>query len=269
MNRIEQRLEHLAGTGQTAFVPFLMAGDPDFSWSEDLVDLLDQAGADIIEYGVPFSDPVGDGPVIQEAAQRALSRGATLAGVLESVRRIRQRCEVPLMLFSYLNPILAYGIDRFASDAAAAGVDGVLCVDMPPDETSDYKRALDAAGLCTIFLAAPTTTDDRLRVIGQQSTGFVYYISRLGVTGERTALEQDLAAATARVKRLVDKPVCVGFGISTAEQAAAVAGMADGVVIGSALVRLIHEQVRCTGGLERIRVWAEAMSRAIHAKTYG
>lgn len=264
MNRIEQRLRHLAGKKQTAFVPFLMAGDPDFNRSEDMVYLLDQVGADIIEYGVPFSDPVGDGPVIQEAAQRALRGGATLAGVLESVRRIRQRCDVPLMLFSYLNPILAYGIQRFALDAAAAGVDGVLCVDMPPDEGSEYKRALDGAGLSTIFLAAPTTTDDRLRVIGQQSTGFVYYISRLGVTGERSALEQDLAAAVTRVKRLVGKPVCVGFGISTPEQAAAVAGMADGVVIGSALVRLIHEQVTCDGGPERIRAWAEAVSRAIH-----
>jgi len=268
MNRIEERLAKLAGKGQTAFVPFLMAGDPDFDQSENIVCQLDQAGADIIEYGVPFSDPVGDGPVIQEAAQRALAGGATLAGVLESVRRIRQRSEVPLMLFSYLNPILAYGIRRFAQDAGAAGVDGVLCVDMPPDEGSEYKQALHAAGLCTIFLAAPTTTDDRLRVIGQQSTGFVYYISRLGVTGERAALEQDLAAAVARVKRLTGKPVCVGFGISTPEQAAAVAGMADGVVIGSALVRLIHEQTVQHGDPERIGRWVEAMARAIHEKRH-
>ncbi|MBP9002015.1 MAG: tryptophan synthase subunit alpha [Candidatus Hydrogenedentes bacterium] len=269
MNRIERRLSALAGEKKTAFVPFLMAGDPDFSWSERIVCLLDRAGADIIEYGVPFSDPVGDGPVIQEAAQRALSGGATLAGVLESVKHVRERSDVPLMLFSYLNPILAYGVERFARDAAAAGVDGVLCVDMPPDEANEYKQALDSTGLRAIFLAAPTTTDERLTLIGQQSTGFVYYISRLGVTGERAALEQDLAASVAKVKRLTGKPVCVGFGISTPEQAASVAGMADGVVIGSALVRLIHEREGTSGGLEAIGAWAEAMARAVHDRGQG
>ncbi|HOQ91165.1 MAG TPA: tryptophan synthase subunit alpha [Candidatus Hydrogenedentes bacterium] len=266
MNRIEERLALLKQAGKTAFIPFLMAGDPDFASSEEIVFLLDRSGADIIEYGVPFSDPVGDGPVIQQAAQRALRGGASMKEVLESVRRIRTRSSVPLMLFSYLNPILAYGIEAFARDAAEAGVDGVLCVDLPPDEAAEYKRLLDAAGICTIFLAAPTTTEVRLKLIGEQSSGFVYYISRLGVTGERAILEKDLERAVTRVKKLTGKPVCVGFGISTPEQAAAVASMADGVVIGSALVRLIHEQSARPGGIDAIKVWADNMSRAIHEK---
>jgi tryptophan synthase alpha chain len=231
--------------------------------SEQLVLALERAGADVIEFGVPFSDPVGDGIVIQEAAQRALQRGASLRKVIAAVRSIRQKSQVPLLLFSYFNPILAYGIEAFARDAAEAGVDGVLCVDLPPDEADDYKLALDQAGLCTIFLTAPTTSDDRLRLVGAKSTGFVYYVSRLGVTGEQAALAEGLKEAVARIQRLTGKPVAVGFGISTPKQAAAVAGLAEGVVVGSAIVRVIAQHGLDPTLVDDVEAFAASLARAV------
>lgn len=241
MNRIQQRFEQLRAAGETAFIPYITAGDPNMAQSERIVLALAEAGSDVIELGIPFSDPVGDGLAIQAAAQRALANGATPRGVIELVRQIRKKSKVPLLLFTYFNPILAYGIERFAKDASEAGADGVLCVDLPPEEAGEYKRALDSQGLCTVFLTAPTSTDGRLDAIARQCTGFVYYVSRLGVTGERSELQSDLDQAVARIKRHTDKPVAVGFGISTPEHARAVAGMAEGVVVGSAIVRLIGE----------------------------
>ena len=238
MNRIEQRLATLKQTSEPAFIPYVTAGDPSLDQTEQVVLALERAGADIIEYGIPFSDPVGDGPVIQEAAQRALARGVKTPQIFESLQRIRQQSQVPILLFSYFNPILAYGVEHFARDAAAAGADGVLCVDLPPEEAGEYKQYLDQYQLCTVFLTAPTTTDDRLKHIAEYCTGFIYYVSRLGVTGEQTALATDLQQAVARI-RGAGKPVAVGFGISTPEQAREVAGLADGVVVGSAIVRLI------------------------------
>lgn len=241
MNRIEERFEILRGRGETAFIPYITAGDPSLAQSEQIVYALERAGADVIEFGVPFSDPVGDGAAIQEAAQRALALGATLPEVLKTVKRIRANSQVPLMLFSYFNPILAHGLEKFAVDCAEAGVDGVLCVDLPPEEAGPYKAALDAHGICTIFLVAPTSTDERIAKIAEKCSGFVYYVSRLGVTGERSELAAGLDAAVARIHQYTSKPVAVGFGISTPEQARKVAGLAEGVVVGSALVRLIAE----------------------------
>ncbi len=263
MNRIESRFQALKTRGVSAFIPYITAGDPNLEVSEKLVLALERAGADIIEFGVPFSDPVGDGIVIQEAAQRALLHGASLRKVIASVRAIRTKSEVPLLLFSYFNPILAYGIETFALDAADAGVDGVLCVDLPPDEADDYKAALDRAGLCTVFLTAPTTSDDRLRLVGAKSTGFVYYVSRLGVTGEKAALAEGLKEAVARIQRLTGKPVAVGFGISTPEQAAAVAGLAEGVVVGSAIVRVVAEHGNDPALVDNVEAFAESLARAV------
>lgn len=241
MNRIEERFNELRGRGETAFIPYITGGDPSLDMSERIVLALAEAGADIVEFGVPFSDPVGDGTVIQEAAQRALAGGATLPAIFDTIRRIRARCDTPLLLFSYFNPILVYGVERFSKEAAEAGADGVLCVDLPPEEAGDYKAALEKHGLCTVFLTAPTTSDARLEAVARQCTGFVYYVSRLGVTGEQAALAQDLETHVARIKVHTDNPVAVGFGISTPEQAAKVAGMAEGVVVGSAIVRLIAQ----------------------------
>ncbi|MFP4502169.1 MAG: tryptophan synthase subunit alpha [Candidatus Hydrogenedentota bacterium] len=241
MNRIEARFQELRERGETAFIPYITAGDPSLAQSEAIVLALAEAGCDVIELGVPFSDPVGDGPVIQEAAQRALAGRVSLDGILASIRHIRQKSEVPILLFSYFNPIMAYGAEVFARDAADAGADGLLCVDLPPEEADKYKQALDAHGLCTVFLVAPTTSEARLARIAEKCTGFIYYVSRLGVTGEQQELSADLAEALAGIKRHTDKPVAVGFGISTPEQAAKVAGMAEGVVVGSALVRHIAQ----------------------------
>jgi tryptophan synthase alpha chain len=262
VNRIEARFEELKRRGETAFIPYITAGDPSLERTGEFILALEAAGADVIELGVPFSDPVGDGPVIQAAAQRALERGTTLRGILDLVRRVRETSQAPVLLFSYFNPVLAYGAENFARDAADAGVDGLLCVDLPPEEAGEYKAALDAHGLCTVFLIAPTTTEERLDLVAERCTGFIYYVSRLGVTGEQAALSADLADAIARIKRHTGKPVAVGFGISTPEQAAQVAGMAEGVVVGSAIVRLIADLGDAPDAPERVRAFAGSLSSA-------
>jgi tryptophan synthase alpha chain len=190
---------------------------------------------------VPFSDPLADGPVIQRASERALRRGTTLAAVLDAVRRIRKKSELPIVLFSYANPLLRYGLERLARDAHEAGVDGVLVTDLPPEEAGEWLPAARQADLDTIFLAAPTSSDERLRRVAEATRGFVYAVSRTGVTGEKDSLSGDARPLVARLRALTDVPVALGFGISTPEQVQAAAGVADGVVVGSALVRFLEE----------------------------
>jgi len=262
MNRIEERFATLKAAGKTAFIPYITGGDPTLAKSKEIILALEAAGADIIELGVPFSDPVGDGPVIQAASQRALLNHVTTSDILALVKDVRQTSQVPILLFSYFNPILVYGIERLAKDMADAGADGLLCVDLPAEEAEEYKAALAAHGLCTVFLTAPTTSDERLAAVAQQCTGFVYYVSRLGVTGEQSALVTDLAEQVARIKRQTGKPVAVGFGISTPEHAKAVAGMAEGVVVGSAIVRLIGEKGGAADMAEAVRAFVEPLVQA-------
>lgn len=239
MNRIQERFKVLKAEGKTAFIPYITAGDPTLARTEELVCSLDEAGADIVELGVPFSDPVADGAVNQAAAMRALEHGVTLHDIVAAVGRIRQRSQVPIVLFTYYNPVLVYGIQDFARDAAVAGVDGVLCVDLPPEEAYEYREVLTGQGIDTIFLAAPTSTDARLKLIAEQSTGFVYYVSQMGVTGERARIAESVQGMVAKIRSFGDTPVAVGFGISTPEQAHEIAGYADGVIVGSAIVRLV------------------------------
>lgn len=241
MNRIDQRFQDLKAAGKTAFIPYITAGDPTLAQTEEIVYALEAAGADIIEFGVPFSDPIGDGPVNQEAALRALKHNVTLRDVLALIKRIREKSQVAILIFTYYNPVLAFGLKAFAEAAADAGADGVLCVDLPPEEADEYKAALDEAGLRTVFLMSPTSTDERIQLIAKQSTGFIYYVSRLGVTGEQAALAADLDQAVANIQKHTTTPVAVGFGISTPEQARAVGSMAQGVVVGSAIVRMIGQ----------------------------
>lgn len=241
MNRIDQRFQDLKAEGKTAFIPYITAGDPTLAQTEKIVYALEEAGADIIEFGVPFSDPIGDGPVNQEAALRALKHHVTLKDVIGLIKKIRAKSEVAILIFTYYNPVLAYGLEAFAKDAAEAGADGVLCVDLPPEEADGYKAALDANDLRTVFLMSPTSTDQRIELIAKQSSGFIYYVSRLGVTGEQADLAADLDKAVANIQQHTDTPVAVGFGISTPEQAKKVASMAQGVVVGSAIVRMIGE----------------------------
>ena len=242
MSGISEVFARCAEEGRAAFIPFLMAGDPSLSATAGQLAALAAGGADIIELGVPFSDPIADGPVNQRAAMRALAAGAGLSGILELIARHRDQLGVPIVLFTYYNPVYARGLERFAEQAAASGVDGVLCVDLPPEEAErDLVPVLRERGVDTIFLLAPTSTRDRIARVAAASSGFVYYVSRTGTTGERSSLPPDLMRELKRLRRRVDLPLAVGFGISSPDQVAAVSEVADGVVVGSALVRLVEQ----------------------------
>jgi len=241
MGRIGQRFARCREEGRRAFLAFLTAGDPSLDRTVEAALALDGAGTDVLELGVPFSDPLADGPVIQRASERALARGTTLPRVLEAVRRIRERSELPLLLFSYYNPLLRHGLVRLAGEAKEAGVDGVLVTDLPPEEAGEWTSAARAADLDTVFLASPTSPPERLRLVADASRGFVYAISRTGVTGEREALSEDARPLVERLHALTGVPVALGFGLSTPEQVRAAAAVADGVVVGSALVRFLEE----------------------------
>jgi len=239
--RIARRFRELAEAGELGLVAYITAGDPSLDASEKIVLAAAEAGADVVELGVPFSDPVADGPTIQRASERALRGGATLAGVLGLVRRLRERTQVPLVIFSYFNPILQMGIEKFAEAAAAARADGVLATDLTPEESEEYRAALRARGLDTIFLAAPTSTDARLERIAGVSSGFLYLISRTGVTGAREALPLELPGLVRRIRKFTALPVAVGFGISLPTHVTVLGGIADAAVVGSALVAEIEK----------------------------
>ena len=239
MSRIRERFRALRSRGERALVPFVTVGDPDVSTTEALVPALVEAGADLIELGVPFSDPVAEGPTIQRASERALASGATARRVLELVKGLRPRLDVPLVLMGYANVFLTMGEREFAEAAQAAGVDGVICVDLPPEEGVGFRRELEARGVDPILLAAPTTTPERLALLARETRGFLYYVSLTGVTGARAELARGIEARVRRVRETADIPVCVGFGVSTAEHARQIGAFADGVVVGSALVERI------------------------------
>jgi tryptophan synthase alpha chain len=241
LTRIGERFARLRKEGRKAFVAFLTAGDPSLDRTVAAAAELDQAGVDVLELGVPFSDPLADGPVIQRSSERALKRGTTLSTVLEAVRRIRRKTELPLLLFSYYNPLLRHGLARLAAQAREAGVDGVLVTDLPPEEAGPWLEAARPCALDTVFLAAPTSPDDRLHRVAEASRGFVYAVSRTGVTGERQALSDDARPLVERLRAWTEVPVALGFGISTPEQVAQAGAVADGVVVGSALVRFLEE----------------------------
>jgi tryptophan synthase alpha chain len=241
MTRIGSAFAELRARGQKGLVAFVTAGDPSLERTGEIALEMEKGGVDVLELGVPFSDPLADGPVIQRASERALRAGATLADVLQLVRQIRRRSALPLVLFSYLNPLLRYGLARLAADAAEAGVDGVLVTDLPPEEAGEWVGVARAAALDTVFLASPTSPDDRLRRVAEASRGFVYAVSRTGVTGERDAISDEAAPLVRRIKALTGEPVVLGFGLSTPQQVQAAAEVADGVVVGSALVRFLEE----------------------------
>lgn len=239
--RISKRFAELGSAGELGLVAYITAGDPSLEATQKFVLALAEAGADVIELGVPFSDPLADGPTIQRASERALKAGTTLHGVLELVRRIRQSSQVPLVLFTYFNPVLQMGLEKFAKAAAQAGADGVLVTDLTPEESEDYRRILHAQHLDTIFLAAPTSGDERLQKISACSSGFLYVISRTGVTGAKDALPEDLPGLLRRVHQFTQLPVAVGFGISLPGHVSVLGGLADAAVVGSALVAEIEK----------------------------
>jgi tryptophan synthase alpha chain len=240
VSRIADRFAALRRRGERALVPFVTAGDPDLGTTEALVLAMAEAGADLVELGVPFSDPIADGPTIQRAYERALAGGTSLRRVLELVKRLRARTDLPLILMGSANPFYAMGPRGFAEAAAGAGADGAIVPDLPPEEGADLFAALAEAGLDGVLLAAPTTTEARLRLLAERTRGFLYFVSLTGVTGARAALAADLEASVRRARSLCPLPVCVGFGVSTPEHAAAIGRYADGVVVGSAIVDRIE-----------------------------
>jgi len=244
--RIHSLFERLKGERRAALIAYITAGDPTPERTPGIVAALERGGVDLIELGVPFSEPIADGPVIQRGAERALRAGTNVVKVLEIARKIREHSEITILLFTYLNPVLRYGLEKLAADAKAAGVDGCLLTDLSVEEAESYMGAMRSAGLDTVFLAAPTSTDARLKLIAKYSTGFVYLVSRTGVTGERSALSEALAPLIERTRAVTALPLAAGFGISTPEQAGVVAKMADGVVVGSAIVRLIEKNASDT-----------------------
>jgi tryptophan synthase alpha chain len=265
VQRLDARFAALKREGRAGFVAYVMAGDPDAETSLALVKGLPGAGADIIELGFPFSDPMADGPAIQRAALRALSAGMTLAGTLGLARRFREGDKTtPIVLMGYLNPIVTRGYEAFAAQAAAAGIDGLIAVDCPPEEADPLADALDREGVDLIRLATPTTDDARLAIVARRTRGFVYYVSVAGVTGAKAAVATDVAPAVARVRAATGLPVAVGFGIRTPDQAAAIARVADAAVVGSALVDAIAGAIaEGADPAERVLAAAAALGGAI------
>src|SRR3984893_10315635 len=265
--RIAQRFAELRASGELGIIAYITAGDPTLDATYRFVLALAEAGADVIELGIPFSDPLADGPTIQRASERALKAGTTLAGVLDLVGRIRQSSQVPLILFGYYNPIFQMGLEKFAAAASAAGADGVLVTDLTPEESVDYRRILAAHRLDTVFLGAPTSTDERLATIAACTSGFLYLISRTGVTGAKDSLPDELPALLRRTRAITNLPLAVGFGISLPRQVSVLGGLADAAVIGSALVSEIENaksvDAAATALAARIRSLKQAASRGL------
>ncbi len=241
MNRLETTFNQLKAKGEKALIAYIMAGDPSLQETEHLVLELERAGADVIELGVPFSDPIADGPVIQQAAERALRSGTTLRKILNTVSALRARTQIPIVLMAYYNTIHAFGEAGFCRRAVEVGVDGLIVPDMPPEEAGPLTAPAEEAGLDLIFLLAPTSTAERRKTVTKQSHGFVYYVSLTGITGAKLNNVQDVGQHVAKIRRLTTVPVAVGFGVATPDDAARVAQMADGVIVGSAIVRQVAD----------------------------
>ncbi len=263
MSNISATLSALKDQGKKALVTFITAGDPNLETSEKIVHTLIESGVDMIELGFPFSDPMADGPTIQLASERALKSGTTLHGILDMVARVRQHSNIPIVLMGYYNPVFCYGLESFARDAAAAGVDGLLLVDLPPEEADELHPFLKDARIDLITLLAPTTGAERCAQLAKTGEGFLYYVSMTGVTGSKQVDAGAIATAVSELKVQSPVPVAVGFGISTPADAGAVAGIADVVVVGSALVKLIAEKSASPDLLDSVGMFARALKRAI------
>jgi len=259
MSRIREKFRELKGSGRGGFIPFITAGDPDLETTERLLIELAKAGADVIELGVPFSDPVADGEVIQRASERALRNGVTVHDALTCARNVRQHMDVPLVLFSYFNPLLQFGQERLAFAASQAGIDAVLVTDLIPEEAASWTQTLHGQGLDPIFLVAPTTSDKRLAYITQQARGFIYAVSRAGGTGARDQMTRDAEALVNRVRAVSDLPIAVGFGISSEEQVRAMCRFADAAVVGSAIVKQIEKLGNSTDLVEHVGEFARSL----------
>jgi len=266
MSRIKNTFNRIKKKNETALIPYIMAGDPDLATTRRLILEMEKAGCDIIELGAPFSDPLADGPTIQKAAIRSLRNRTSIADVLGLVADVRTTSKVPLILMTYYNLIFKYGEERFVHDAAAAGLDGLILPDLPPEEAGTLMPLAKKAGLDTIFLLAPTSTEERIQLVSKVSQGFIYYVSLTGVTGAKLAVQNSIKDALLRIKSVTDKPVCVGFGIASPDQAAQVAMWgADGVIVGSALVKVIEENVGPPELVDRTLAFVQALKKGVLA----
>ncbi|HZO86744.1 MAG TPA: tryptophan synthase subunit alpha [Chthonomonadaceae bacterium] len=263
MSRLSQRFEQLRARGEKALICFVTAGDPSAEGTVEIVTALGQAGADAVEIGIPFSDPMADGPSIQASSQRALEGGMTTAKTLSIVQSIRQASpDLPLILMTYYNPVRRYGLPRFAADTHAAGVDAHILTDLTPEEAGEWKRIAAVHDLDTVFLLAPTSTSERIEIVSRLSTGFIYCVSRTGVTGARQDVPAELREVVARIKAQTDTPVCVGFGVSQPEHVRRICAFADGAVVGSALVDLIHRHSQGPDLLAHVRDYVASLKAA-------
>ncbi len=263
MNRIVERFTRLAREGQKGFIVYIGSGDPNLEATRQLALAFDKLGVDVLELGVPFSDPLADGLVNQLAAQRGLESGTTPPKVLEVVSAIRKESQIPIVLYIYFNLIHRCGIERFIRAAAQAGVDGMLVLDLPPEESDSYEALMRQAGLCNIYLVAPTTPDDRIELIVQRGAGFIYYVSREGVTGMQTKVADTIAQMTAKIRAHTKLPIAVGFGISTPEQAKTVAASGEAVVVGSAIVNQIAQHGKAPDLIQRVSEFVKPLVQAV------
>jgi tryptophan synthase alpha chain len=263
MNRIVERFAQLRREGQEGFIVYIGAGDPTLDATRQFALAFDKLGVDVLELGVPFSDPLADGLVNQLAAQRGLESGTTPPRVLETVAAIRRKSQIPVVLYIYFNLIHRHGVERFIQDAAQAGVDGLLVLDLPPEEGGNYEALMEKAGLCNIYLVAPTTPDDRIELIVKRGRGFIYYVSREGVTGMQTRVADTIAQMTAKIRAHTDLPIAVGFGISTPEQARTVSASAEAVVVGSAIVSQIARHGQGPDPIARVSDFVNSLVTAV------
>ncbi|MBI5198946.1 MAG: tryptophan synthase subunit alpha [Nitrospirae bacterium] len=263
MNRIEKRFKKLNTQNRKALIPYIMAGDPDIKTTEELILEIERSGGDLIELGVPFTDPLADGPVIQKAHYRALKNKVTLRNVLDFVKRIREKTTIPLVLMTYYNPIFKYGDEDFIKDAVTSGVDGVIIPDLPFEEAKDFIKTSKMNGLDTIFLLAPTSTPERISMITNASRGFIYYVSITGITGAKIEGIDQIKNSLEKIREVTDKPIAVGFGISTAVEAKKISEWADGIIIGSAIVRVIEENLGSPSIVNKVGEFVKTLSEGI------
>lgn len=263
MNRIVGKFAQLKQAGKKAFVVYIGAGDPNLEATRQLTLAFDQAGVDVLELGVPFSDPLADGLVNQLAAQRGLESGTTPPKLLETIAAIRKDSQIPIVLYIYFNLIHKVGLEKFIKDCAKAGVDGLLVLDLPPEESDNYEALMKKAGLCHIYLVAPTTPEDRMALIVKRGSGFIYYISRIGVTGMQTSVATDLAAQVAKIRAHTNLPIAVGFGVSNPTQAKTVASEGDGCVVGSAIVNQIAEYGQSPELVAKVGAFVKSLADAV------
>ena len=263
MRALDKKFSELHDCGKKAFIAYITAGDPSIESTIELVYQFEKCGVDIIELGIPFSDPIADGPVNQEAAQRALEKQITIGQILDAVKTIRKQSEIPIVFFTYLNTILSYGMKSFARDAADAGLSGVLILDIPPEEADEYKRLMDDHEIDTVFLVSPVTPPERIEIIAKYASGFVYYVSQMGVTGERSNISETIPYMVQQIRNYTHIPVAVGFGISTPEQVSEISQFSDGIIVGSSIVRRIGEFGKIPGFEKRIGDYVKTLTEPL------